>query len=431
VRVQRPVDERIAVEVDLGPAARGFLVVDTTVDDRSHGGLRVAEDLTLREVSALAREMTLKFSFSGRRSGGAKSGLRIPPGTSVDEKRRLLGEFGRHLGPVVRRGLYQPGADINCGPEDLRAFYAGAGLGHGSSTDTAFFTAVFAFDALEACRESLGAARRPLRVGVEGFGAAAAWLAQRMAPEHYAVTALSTIGGAVVNERGFSLGALAEARRRFGDELLVHVDGERGGREAVFDAPVDVFIPSARTWSLTAERAKRLSARWVVPLANAPYDADSVRRLEERGIACLPGYVVNCGGVFGSDLFDGGVPLRDVEHLSAHRFRPVVRALLEARSRTGVSAVEIAEEVALQRLAARQAGTVRRSGLARRVDEFWRGLIPMRVRGRATLEAHALDLEGLRELVESWVRRPSGSREEERPGSDGGSVGDLGGPAWT
>jgi len=428
----RPFEERFAVEVDLGPGAKGFLVVDTTVDDTSSGGLRVTEDLTLDEVSALAREMTLKFSWVGRPSGGAKSGLRVPPGASVEEKRRLLGEFGRHLGPVVRRGLYRPGADINCGPDDLRAFYAGAGLGYGGSTDTAFFTAVFAFDALEACRESLSTARRPLRVAVEGFGAVAAWLAQRMKPEHYAITALSTVEGTVVNEHGFPPTTLVEAKRRFGDSFVGHLDGQRGAREAVFDAEVDVFIPSARTWSLTADRARQLSARWVVPLANAPYASGAVRLLEERDIACLPGYVVNCGGVFGSSLYDSGVPVRDVEPLAAHGFRPVVRALLDVRSRTGVPAAEIAEDVALLRLAARQSSTVRRSGLSRRLDDLRRSLVPKRIRGRIVLTAYTRSLAALLDLlVTRGQRQPRQPEVRVAPSGDDGRVDARGGRAWT
>lgn len=111
MRIERPVDERIAVELELGAGAKGLLVVDTTVDDTSSGGLRVTEDLTLGEVSALAREMTPRFSFVGRPSGGAKSGLRIPSGASVEEKRR----FGD--GPVGRLDGERGGRDAVFGAE--------------------------------------------------------------------------------------------------------------------------------------------------------------------------------------------------------------------------------------------------------------------------------------------------------------------------
>ena len=347
----------LTIETDLGGGARGWLVIDTTVAEGSAGGLRVADDLTLEEVAVLAREMTLKFSWAGRRTGGAKGGLRVPPGADRAEKRRLLRAFGRRLGPLLRRGVYYAGTDIDCDRTDLAELYAGAGIPFPAPTDTALFTAIGARDVLASCRDALGAPARPLRLAIEGFGAVAAHLCDRLPPERFRVTALSTVRGAVLNERGFDSRQLAESRRRFGDALVERLDGVRGDRQTLFTADVDVLVPSARAWSLTTERARTLRARLVAPVSNAPYDAGAVAVLEARGVVCLAGFSSNCGGVLLSSLHDLGVPLADVERLSA-RLRAITRALLGARASTGVSAVRIAEDVALARLAAREARTV-------------------------------------------------------------------------
>jgi glutamate dehydrogenase (NAD(P)+) len=393
--------EAVTLRADLGGGAEGWLVIDTTYRDGSSGGLRVAEDLTLAEVATLAREMTLKFAFIGRTSGGAKSGVRLPPGAGAAEKARLLGEFGRHLGPVLRRGVYHPGADMNCSGDDLVAVYRGAGIRVRRPTDTAPFTAMSARDALAACRDALGTTGR-VRIGVEGFGAVAAALAERLPPEEYAFTAISTVAGAVLEPRGFDARALVDARRRHGDALVERIEGVRAPREEVFGADVDVLMPSARTWSVSAARARSIRARAVLPLANAPFADGALDVLEGRGAICLPGFVVNCGGVFASSLYDSGVPRSKIERLSRERFRALVAALLDAR-RSGSSPFRLAQEVALERLARRQASTRPDSRLGRIGRALVREYVPRSLYGRDLLARFTRNLVELERRIRAWT----------------------------
>jgi glutamate dehydrogenase (NAD(P)+) len=401
--------ETIIIRADLGGGGEGYLVVDTTFRNGSAGGLRVAEDLSIEEVATLAREMTLKFSFIGRAAGGAKSGLKLPAGAGPDEKRRLLGELGRHLGPLLRRGIYSAGTDMNCSGDDLKVLYRGAGLRLGRTTDTALFTAIGAADALAAGRQSLGRRSRPLRVAVEGLGAVATWLVGRLPPDQFTVTAVSTVRGAVVAERGFDPGELADKKARFGDAVVDHLEGDRGPAESVFSADVDVFIPSARTWSVTRERARALRASLVAPLANAPYGEGAVDLLEARGVVCLPGFVVNCGGVFASSLFDSGVPLAEVEQLSRRHFRAVVAALLAVRAASGVSPVALAEQIALERLSARIAANAPESPYRRVARTLAGELVPRRISRRAYLRRFTRNLVRLEQRILEHGGRAAGA----------------------
>jgi len=133
--------DHLAIQTDVDGSAF-YLVINSLRCGTSSGGLRIAEDIDHEEVSTLAREMTLKFSFIGLPRGGAKSGLRIPSGTDASGKKSILQEVGRRLGAIIRAGIYYPGMDMNCGPDDLRAFYQGAGIKLGRITDTSFFTAL-------------------------------------------------------------------------------------------------------------------------------------------------------------------------------------------------------------------------------------------------------------------------------------------------
>lgn len=391
--------EAISVRADLGGGAEGYLVIDTTVDNSSAGGLRVASDLGLAEVAALAREMTLKFAFIGRDAGGAKSGLRLPPETPEVEKRRWLGALGRCLGPMIRRGIYHVGTDIGCGREDLAAVYAGAGLRLGATTDTALFTAIGVADVLAACREAMGSPARPLRIAVEGLGSVATRLATRLSPAAWVITAVSTVQGAVLRESGFGAAELVAMRERFGDALVDHLAGTRAEPEAVFSVEADVLLPSARAWSLTPMRSQQLRVRAVVPIANVPYADGAVDALAARGILALPGFVANCGGVFLSSLYDTGVPMPAVEQVSAGPFRAVIRALLDATGQGGLSPVQLAETVALERLERRSARPLSGSPYRRAAHILFDEHVPRWIRGRRYLERFTRNLAELEHLI--------------------------------
>lgn len=341
---------QIRLEMDGGVPA--FVVLDSTLENTSSGGLRIQEDVTMEEVKTLAREMTLKYSFIGLPRGGAKSGIAIPSSASSKEKRSLLREMGSRLAPLIRKGIYYPGMDMNCGPEDLKELYRGAGITLGRVTDTSCFTALSVADAVEACRDFLGERKRPLTLAIEGFGSVGSYLARRLPEESYRITAVSTVRGAVTDERGLSLPELLSLRKECGDECVLRMPGKRIPKEELLAAEVDLLLPSARTWVLHGGNAGSVRARCIVPVANAPYTGEALRILQERGVTCLPGFVVNSGGVYASSLYDSGVPSGEIERISGTLFRGAVLHLLRKGREVGQSPVRIAEKIALDRLGA-------------------------------------------------------------------------------
>jgi glutamate dehydrogenase (NAD(P)+) len=343
----------IVMRTDLGDGCEGMVAINSTFANTSTGGLRIAEDITLDEVRTLAREMTVKFALFDISSGGAKAGLRIPKGTR-ESKRNLLLKFGQILRPLIRRGVYYPWMDINCNRNDIQLIYEGAGFRISPSTDTGLFTAISVLDTLVACRKHLGEPLKPTRLAIEGFGNVAAHLAKRLPPDQFIITAISTIEGSIINENGFPNHELAYKKEQFGDELINHLTGTLAQREKIFGADVDIFLPGARTWSLTEETAPQIRASYIVPIANAPYGDNSLNYLETKGVICFPGYLVNAGGVFGSSLFDSGVPLKKVEGISATHFRSLINMLLTIRSQQNISLVSITGEIAEDRMSTRK-----------------------------------------------------------------------------
>lgn len=328
-----------------GPGYEGFLVIDSLFNDRSSGGVRVAADLGLEEIQDLAREMTLKLALFRLPRGGAKAGVRLAPDLDEAARRRALQGFGRQIGPFIRAGLYYPGTDMNCSFPMLQLIYAGAGKPLGRITDTAFFTAVGVANAMEGCALALGMAR-PATVTIEGFGSVATHLAGMLPPAEFRIKAISTVQGAIANPEGFSPAELQRARAAHGDELVRYLPGAALPIEEVLTTEADFLIPAARTGSITEAVARGIRARAVVPAANSPYRPGTARLLHERGVLCLPGYLCNAGGVFGSTLADSGVPRDRVEWLFQTRYRPLIRDLVETCLRKHLSPVPIVEAIA-------------------------------------------------------------------------------------
>jgi len=333
-----------------GPNYDGFVVIDSVANGTSAGGVRIAPDLALQEIQDLAREMTLKFSLFRLPRGGAKAGLRLAEDLTPEIRRETLVGFGRQIGPLVRVGLYSPGMDMNCGPEEIRTIYAGAGISVGNPTDSSFFTAVGVGCALQGSMEALGGPE-PITVAIEGFGSVGQHLSALLPPSRFRIIAISTVRGAIRNPSGFPPEELRRMRKEHGDRLVEQLPGTRISHEDLLTLATDVLVPAARTGGITLEIAGRIQARAVIPAANCPYAPGAAGRLHERGILCLPGYLCNAGGVLGSSLADSGIATAAIESLFQSRYRPLIKNLVQSCLRQGLSPVPIVDSLAL-----RQAG---------------------------------------------------------------------------
>jgi glutamate dehydrogenase/leucine dehydrogenase len=389
-------DPQFILQLDRDDSPFGYVVVDSLINMTSSGGVRIYPDMALDEARMLAREMTLKFSFIGLRRGGAKCGIRVPSGTSREEKLALCEEFGRRLGPVIQKGLYYPGMDMNCGPDELRAIYRGAGITLGKITDTSFFTALSVANALFAVRDHLDPGR-PLTVAIEGFGSVAAYLAERLPEQMFKVVALSTVQGAVRNSKGFCHTALVGLRRQYGDHIVSNLpDAEKIDLGAVLSADVDILVPAARILSLNHENMASVKARCVVPVANTPFTMEAVDFLHSNGVLCLPGFVTNSGGVFASGLYDSGVSMAEIERIGGEHYRPVVSTLIREACTRGVSPVHYAEKIAVRRFerADSSAAPVGLGGKVLRILQA-KGVVPRSTTGRQAAQRFVANLREL------------------------------------
>lgn len=147
----------------------GWLVVDATVNGRSHGGLRLAQGVSLAELRVLARRMTLKFGFLGLPRGGAKAGVLGNPEAAHEQRMRHLRRFAAVLAPLLRSGCYQPWPDLGTSEPEIDAMLASVGVRRSRREPTrvqsSFYTALTVVVGAQVAARHLGCELAGLRVG--------------------------------------------------------------------------------------------------------------------------------------------------------------------------------------------------------------------------------------------------------------------------
>ncbi|WP_319583461.1 Glu/Leu/Phe/Val dehydrogenase dimerization domain-containing protein [uncultured Pseudodesulfovibrio sp.] len=390
----------LTISTDLGEGCYAEIVINSICNNTSSGGVRIADAINTAEVTKLAQEMSLKYAFSGLPRGGAKTGIKLPGTLSKEEKLQKLRLFGQSAAPILQTGIYYPGMDMNCGPEELKAIYAGAGISIGTPTDTSLFTALSAAAALHAYRAH-NKSDSPTTIAIEGFGSVATHLIDRLDETEFRVVGISTIAGAAVNKDGYSRTALLDAKKSHGDDLVSHLPGGGLNRDSIFDVEADVFIPSARVGSLSLDLAAGLKAASVIPIANAPYQDGVVESLEKRGITCLPGFIVNNGGVFASSLYDTGLKIDSIERICAELYRDVLFSLIGKAAELGISPVEMATNIARKEFEDTATNDSIMDKMMRK--EVLRKAIPSKLTGKHQQEAFINHLHKLQQIIASYA----------------------------
>ena len=199
--------------VDGNVGLHAYLVIDSTRDGRSCGGLRILEDLTLKEVKALARAMTLKYSFLKRNMGGAKAGIVLPERCTPVQRTQILEAFGRELSPILKNKIYTPWTDMNCSIEDIATIMKAAGCAFKGMSDSAYFTALTVASAVKAACDIQGIDLSTASVAIEGFGNVGSNVGQELSKWGTKIVGVSTTKGAIYDIRRFGYQEISRAKK--------------------------------------------------------------------------------------------------------------------------------------------------------------------------------------------------------------------------
>ena len=363
----------------------GYICIHSMGKYGASGGMRCIEDVSKKEVQLLAWAMTHKYSYFNIEQGGAKAGLKIPYDCDQKKRELLIKAVARHIEPLIKKGVWSCWTDMNFYYNDLKLIFDTLGLQLSAKSEdgSSFRTAVSAYSALEAVKEYFSIAKPKLVI--EGFGSVSKYLLKILHDLNYEIVGLSNHHAAVCNSQGLDINRVIQLREQFGNKWIYQKgEWDNIDRSQLFGLKCDIFIPCARVHSITQEVARQIDAKIMVPIANVPFTPDGFDCLKEKGVICLPDYVVNGGGVCGS-LMPGG----SIDNLKAtDRYVEVLKnnitRMIQKSVNNGVSPLEIADIEANKNYINITKSTYDRDSLSYRVRK--------KIFGRQTQENHNRDL---------------------------------------
>lgn len=328
-----PETEQLVICRDRASGLVAVIAIDDTTLGPALGGIRMlaypSEEAAVAECRRLARVMTLKNALAGVGFGGGKAVIlhSAAPGDRAAAL-RAFGRFATRTG-----GAYIPAVDMGTSVEDLRIVAETASDVACDDVDPSPATAVGVHAAITVAVRTTGLAPSldSVVVLVQGVGNVGARLARLLAQDGAAVLVADTDG-------------------RRAARVARDVSGSVVAPEEVVAAACDVFAPCAVARVIDDAAIPRLRARVVVGSANDVLDHPGLaRELAARGIAHVPDFVANAGGVIQVRA------LRD--RWSAARLRAALLDIgrrsgdiLEEAAHAGVTPLEVAERAAYARL---------------------------------------------------------------------------------
>jgi len=300
----------------------GYVCIDNTQRGPGLGGIRMAPDIGLNEVSRLARAMTLKNSAACLPYGGGKAGLIANDSRFYNDpglKSLLIDKFADAL---FELDSYLPAPDMGTDERDIQKIYdnhskklnkknhnrGGAGRPFecgGIPIDDWGLTAHGLFSAALSLEDILENFKlNNSKIVIQGFGNVGCPTAIKLKEKGALIVGVSDINGALWHSGGLDIEELSKIRNQLGGinnySKPVEKKFDSNKVDWLLEAPCDILIPAARPDAITAKNIDRIDCRIILQGANAPSSKPVEYYLKHRRkILSLTDFIVNAGGVIG------------------------------------------------------------------------------------------------------------------------------------
>jgi glutamate dehydrogenase (NAD(P)+) len=329
--------------IDDSVGLHAYIVIDSLCNNTSCGGLRISEDLSLEEIKVLAQAMTKKYCFLKQQMGGAKAGIILPKECSPEQRTKILETFGRNASVLLRKKTYIPWTDLNSSPEDIATLMNAAGCDFQGISDSSYFTALTVASAVKAACEIKAIDLSTISVIIEGFGEVGMNIAIELQNWGVTITGVSTIKGAIYDENGLDIKKVIELKKQYQDDFIQQYTNERLEHKGLLlEMDTDILIPCARTWCINKTNMKNIKAKIIIPAANAPLTTEAEEYLHQKGILCVPDFICNLGGVFGTSLYDNRNSIPKIHRFIMDEYGQLIKELILASQKKHCLPTEIA-----------------------------------------------------------------------------------------
>jgi len=344
-----PCPQLVIIVKDKKYGLLGYLVIDSLVPGKCSGGIRMAPDISISEITHLARAMTLKFGFKNSFTGGAKAGIICPQDATEKQKQEILKSFGLNLGPILRT-IYSPGGDIGIGPKELKIIKNAAGMDtkiRPATHKAGYFTAYGVFVSIKTVIRKLGLKCKDCKIAIAGYGNVGRPLARFLYQAGCKILAVSTIKAAIFNEDGLNIDSLEALANEYGDRTVqTYENGENIEKSDLFTLDVNIIIPGARPWSINMNNVDKIKANAIVPAANIPVTKEASEILYKKGIIYIPDFVSTGGGIMGCSLLNNSFEEKDVLNIMDKTFELKISKLMDLSNDKKVAIKDLAAQIA-------------------------------------------------------------------------------------
>jgi len=311
----REVQVEVPVRMDDGriEVFTGYRIQHNGARGPCKGGIRYHPEADHDEILGLATIMTWKTALMDIPFGGAKGGVTVDPRRLSNlELERLTRRFTQRISIVLGPYRDVPAPDVNTNAQVMawildeyssrhgytpaavtgKPVSLGGSLGREEATGRGVMYVMMEYS------RDFGIPLQGSRIVIQGFGNVGGHLARLLDTEAGAkVIAVADVNGGIVNENGLDIpGLLAHAAAR--KPLTEWSGGAPITNDALWTVPCDWLVPAALGGVINREtNARSVDCKVVVEAANEPTTPSADLILAERGIAVIPDFLANAGGV--------------------------------------------------------------------------------------------------------------------------------------
>jgi leucine dehydrogenase len=324
---------------------KGIIAIHSTALGPAAGGCRMypyaSEELALNDVLRLSQGMSFKNSIAGLPLGGGKSVIIADP--ARPDKADLLRAFSRYVQRL--NGQYWTAIDVGVGPEDADILAENCDFifARASQYEVGFnpslFTALGGFTGMRSVAKHVWGRDdvNGLRVAVQGVGQTGGDICRQL------------------HEAGAKL-VIADTNEAAVRSIVERFDAKAVHPDEIHAQDVDILAPCAMGASINDQTLPEIKARAICGVANnqlaEPRHGYAIRK---RGVAYVPDYVVNAGGMMGASTVIFSTPSREASNRNILGLYDTILSILEEADRSNLPSSQIADQMALARInAARQ-----------------------------------------------------------------------------
>lgn len=348
----------------------GVLVIDNTILGPGKGGIRMTPDVTEEEVRRLARGMTWKNALAGIPFGGAKAGIVMPVEVSKNKamKKKFVESFARLLQPLLIN-RYIAGPDVNSGEVEMKWFadaagdwrsatgkpsnYAKKGAKKGTWRGLPHELGSTGFGVAHSTAVAMQVLGRPLKgatVAIAGFGNVGTFAFKFLEEMGAKIVAINDSKATAYLPEGLNYKKMMSVKKKTGS-VSNYPGAKVLARDDVYTLPVDILIPAATTDLIHEGNKNEVKAKIIVEGANIPMRETIENELWQKGIAIVPDFVANGGGVISSYAEYIGATPEYMFKIVKKKVSDATRAVMTESIRTKKSPREVAMKLAQKRVA--------------------------------------------------------------------------------